>query len=126
MIVQQRRFCINPNDGFMAQLSEFEPIYRAQQTRSNGQCSTENIRNKRRIDDLEEAPSETVNQPTYNGNSVSDQTEQLGITKKSTSCTQREPYNSNKLTNCNYLIEKAIQNSQSPCPHEAMDQEISS
>lgn len=31
-IVQQRRFCINPNEGFMAQLREYEPIYQAQQT----------------------------------------------------------------------------------------------
>ena len=27
--VQLRRFCINPNDNFVAQLREFEPIYRA-------------------------------------------------------------------------------------------------
>lgn len=31
-IVQQRRFCISPNEGFMAQLREYEPIYQAQQT----------------------------------------------------------------------------------------------
>ena len=36
-ILQQRRFCINPNDGFMAQLREYEPIYQAQNTVSNGQ-----------------------------------------------------------------------------------------
>lgn len=28
--VQQRRFCVQPNDGFEQQLKEFEPIYRAQ------------------------------------------------------------------------------------------------
>lgn len=27
--VQARRFCVNPNEGFMAQLREYEPIYRA-------------------------------------------------------------------------------------------------
>ena len=27
--VQQRRFCVQPNDGFEQQLKEFEPIYRA-------------------------------------------------------------------------------------------------
>ncbi|KAH0554204.1 serine/threonine/tyrosine-interacting protein-like isoform X2 [Cotesia glomerata] len=30
VLVQNRRFCINPNDGFMAQLREYEPIYKAQ------------------------------------------------------------------------------------------------
>ncbi|KAK0083449.1 hypothetical protein PV326_006722 [Microctonus aethiopoides] len=29
-IVQQRRFCVNPNEGFLAQLHEYEPIYQAQ------------------------------------------------------------------------------------------------
>lgn len=38
-IVQQRRFCINPNEGFMAQLREYEPIYQAQKTlKSKQQC----------------------------------------------------------------------------------------
>jgi serine/threonine/tyrosine-interacting protein len=27
--VQQKRFCVQPNDGFEQQLREFEPIYRA-------------------------------------------------------------------------------------------------
>ncbi|KAK7792264.1 hypothetical protein R5R35_000070 [Gryllus longicercus] len=54
-LVQQRRFCINPNEGFMAQLAEFEPIYKAQRTLQNGQCSTEKSRNKRRIDQVDDA-----------------------------------------------------------------------
>ena len=53
-LVQQRRFCINPNEGFMAQLKEFEPIYRAQRTLQNGQCSTEKGQNKRRIDQVDD------------------------------------------------------------------------
>ncbi|XP_063978094.1 serine/threonine/tyrosine-interacting protein-like isoform X2 [Diachasmimorpha longicaudata] len=36
-LVQQRRFCINPNEGFMTQLKEYEPIYQAQRTTSNNQ-----------------------------------------------------------------------------------------
>ncbi|KAI9494710.1 protein-tyrosine phosphatase-like protein [Zychaea mexicana] len=32
--VQNRRLCINPNDGFKSQLSEYEPIYKAR--KSNG------------------------------------------------------------------------------------------
>ncbi|PSN40606.1 Serine/threonine/tyrosine-interacting protein [Blattella germanica] len=48
------KFCINPNEGFMAQLTEFEPIYKAQRTLQNGQCSTEKGRNKRRIDQVDE------------------------------------------------------------------------
>lgn len=31
MFVQQKRFCINPNEGFAQQLTEYEPIYRARQ-----------------------------------------------------------------------------------------------
>ncbi|XP_069687250.1 serine/threonine/tyrosine-interacting protein-like isoform X2 [Periplaneta americana] len=56
-LVQQRRFCINPNEGFMAQLTEFEPIYKAQRTLQNGQCSTEKGRNKRRIDQVDDQVS---------------------------------------------------------------------
>ncbi|PNF41472.1 Serine/threonine/tyrosine-interacting protein [Cryptotermes secundus] len=56
-MVQQRRFCINPNEGFMAQLTEFEPIYKAQRTLQNGQCSTEKGRNKRRIDQVDDQVS---------------------------------------------------------------------
>ncbi|GFG32565.1 hypothetical protein Cfor_12346 [Coptotermes formosanus] len=53
-MVQERRFCINPNEGFMAQLKEFEPIYKAQRTLQNGQCSTEKGQNKRRIDQVDD------------------------------------------------------------------------
>ncbi|OAD53098.1 Serine/threonine/tyrosine-interacting protein [Eufriesea mexicana] len=48
-IVQQRRFCINPNEGFMAQLREYEPIYQAQKTLKNGQQSLFRQRTKRTI-----------------------------------------------------------------------------
>lgn len=41
----------------MAQLTEFEPIYKAQQTLQNGQCSTEKGRNKRRIDQVDDQVS---------------------------------------------------------------------
>lgn len=30
-MVQLRRFCVAPNEGFQAQLHEYEPIYRAEQ-----------------------------------------------------------------------------------------------
>ncbi len=40
--VQQRRFCINPNEGFAQQLSEYEPIYKARLTYERGQPSQEN------------------------------------------------------------------------------------
>ncbi|KAG8226267.1 hypothetical protein J437_LFUL004824 [Ladona fulva] len=52
--VQQRRFCINPNEGFRQQLKEYEPIYRAQKTLQNGQSSKEKGRHKRRIDEVDE------------------------------------------------------------------------
>jgi len=31
IFVQQKRFCINPNEGFVRQLIEYEPIYMAKQ-----------------------------------------------------------------------------------------------
>ncbi|KAK3868990.1 hypothetical protein Pcinc_025673 [Petrolisthes cinctipes] len=47
--VQNRRYCINPNDGFKQQLREYEAIYRAQQTvLVNGQCSQDKGRLKRK------------------------------------------------------------------------------
>ncbi|XP_063217785.1 serine/threonine/tyrosine-interacting protein-like isoform X2 [Bacillus rossius redtenbacheri] len=58
--VQRHRFCIRPNEGFMAQLSEYEPIYKAQRTLRNGQCSTDKWRAKRRIDEVEEQSAEPV------------------------------------------------------------------
>ncbi|KAK9503180.1 hypothetical protein O3M35_011805 [Rhynocoris fuscipes] len=54
-LVQQRRFCINPNEGFMAQLREFEPIYKAQRILQHGQTSGDCIRNKRTCDELEDS-----------------------------------------------------------------------
>lgn len=47
-LVKERRYCIQPNDGFVAQLVEFEPIYRAQQTLQQGQSSTNNHLTKKR------------------------------------------------------------------------------
>ncbi|XP_012278740.1 serine/threonine/tyrosine-interacting protein isoform X2 [Orussus abietinus] len=52
-IVQQRRFCINPNEGFMAQLREYEPIYQAQKTLRNGQQSSTRQRSKRTIHQMD-------------------------------------------------------------------------
>ncbi|XP_066969714.1 serine/threonine/tyrosine-interacting protein B-like [Macrobrachium rosenbergii] len=48
--VQNRRYCINPNDGFKHQLIEYEAIYKAQQTLMNGQCSQEKGKLKRKLD----------------------------------------------------------------------------
>ncbi|KAI4491127.1 hypothetical protein M0802_010437 [Mischocyttarus mexicanus] len=52
-LVQQRRFCINPNEGFMAQLREYEPIYKAQETLKNGQQSSIRQRSKRTIHQMD-------------------------------------------------------------------------
>ncbi|OXU16319.1 hypothetical protein TSAR_004734 [Trichomalopsis sarcophagae] len=48
-ILQQRRFCINPNDGFMAQLREYEPIYQAEKSLPNSQETLTNQRSKRTL-----------------------------------------------------------------------------
>lgn len=47
--VQNRRYCINPNDGFKRQLIEYEVIYKAQQTLNNGQCSQAKGKLKKKI-----------------------------------------------------------------------------
>lgn len=52
-IVQQRRFCINPNEGFMAQLREFEPIYQAQKSLKNGQRCLARTTSKRTIHQMD-------------------------------------------------------------------------
>lgn len=52
-MVQQRRFCINPNEGFMAQLREYEPIYQAHKTLKNGQQSSVRQRTKRTIHQMD-------------------------------------------------------------------------
>ncbi|XP_011140771.1 serine/threonine/tyrosine-interacting protein isoform X2 [Harpegnathos saltator] len=58
-IVQQRRFCINPNEGFMTQLREYEPIYQAQKTLRNGQQSYVRERSKRTIHQMDEAMTDS-------------------------------------------------------------------
>ncbi|XP_076682265.1 serine/threonine/tyrosine-interacting protein isoform X2 [Andrena cerasifolii] len=52
-MVQQKRFCINPNEGFMAQLREYEPIYQAQKILRNGQQSSVRQRSKRTIHQMD-------------------------------------------------------------------------
>lgn len=49
--VQLKRFCINPNEGFVRQLIEFEPIYRARMSQMNGQRSTCTGPLKRKFED---------------------------------------------------------------------------
>ena len=111
----------------MAQLAEFEPIYRAQQTRFNGQCSNENSRHKRRIDDVEEATSDLnfMSSPVNGKLSYEDDFESA-MTKKTPCYYHDSPNNTIQLTNCNYIVEKVIEHSQTPTTIEAMDQEISS
>ncbi|XP_015179113.1 PREDICTED: serine/threonine/tyrosine-interacting protein-like isoform X2 [Polistes dominula] len=48
-LLQRKRFCINPNSGFMAQLKEYEPIYKAQGTLRNNQQKSIKERGKRTI-----------------------------------------------------------------------------
>ncbi|CAG0885597.1 unnamed protein product [Darwinula stevensoni] len=58
-IVQQKRYCINPNEAFVQQLKEYEPIYKARLAQMNGQSSqSQNRKLKRRFeeDELLELP----------------------------------------------------------------------
>ncbi|KAK6181694.1 hypothetical protein SNE40_009500 [Patella caerulea] len=54
LFVQQKRFCINPNEGFAQQLIEYEPIYRARLSLQNGQISSQMGLLKRKTRDDEE------------------------------------------------------------------------
>jgi len=54
-LVQNKRYCISPNGGFMSQIKEFEPIYRAQRTVVNGTPADRNVRRKRDDEDDTEA-----------------------------------------------------------------------
>lgn len=54
-LVQVKRHCISPNEGFMHQLKEYEPIYKAKRTSLNGHTSKVTGKLKRRYDQLEES-----------------------------------------------------------------------
>ncbi|XP_064489540.1 serine/threonine/tyrosine-interacting protein A-like isoform X2 [Ornithodoros turicata] len=55
--VQQKRFCISPNEGFVSQLREYEPIYRAKLTLERGETSHGAGKLKRRIEEVEDMDS---------------------------------------------------------------------
>lgn len=61
--VKEKRSCINPNEGFIAQLTEYEPIYKARQSLENGETSSENRRQKRKSDHLCESFQYDLIQP---------------------------------------------------------------
>ncbi|KAJ8984498.1 hypothetical protein NQ317_014588 [Molorchus minor] len=51
--LRKKRASINPNEGFQAQLAEYEPIYKARQTLANGESSSDR-RPKRKCEQLTE------------------------------------------------------------------------
>jgi len=53
-LVQKKRFCINPNEGFAQQLQEYEPIYQARRFLQNGHTS-HSQRLKRSLEDTDES-----------------------------------------------------------------------
>lgn len=52
--MKRRRGCIHPNEGFQAQLREYEPIYKARQTLERGGTSNECRKYKRKCEQLSE------------------------------------------------------------------------
>lgn len=54
MLVQKRRYCISPNKGFVVQLMEYVPIYKAYKIQKDSQYRSENQHNKRTIHQVEE------------------------------------------------------------------------
>lgn len=53
LLVQRKRFCINPNEGFAQQLKEYEPIYQAKRVLQNGQTSQQTGKLKRHFEDVD-------------------------------------------------------------------------
>lgn len=62
-LVKERRACISPNEGFVAQLAEYEPIYRARQSLEQGGSPSENHRKKRKSEQLAEIVDVDLIQP---------------------------------------------------------------
>lgn len=62
-MVKKRRGCIHPNEGFLAQLIEYEPIYKAKQTLNKGESSHDNCRLKRKCEQLCESVEYDLVQP---------------------------------------------------------------
>lgn len=60
--VKTRRASVKPNEGFVAQLAEYEPIYRARQSLEQG-GSSENRRHKRKSEQLSEVVDVDLIQP---------------------------------------------------------------
>jgi len=52
--VQQRRFCIQPNDAFEAQLQEYEPIYQARVAMAHGPARAGQVGKREREEEEEE------------------------------------------------------------------------
>lgn len=58
--VRAKRASVNPNEGFKAQLSEYEPIYKARQMLNNGESSYSNkTRHKRKSEQLCESVTDS-------------------------------------------------------------------
>lgn len=53
-LVQQRRFCISPNDGFIQQLQEYESIFRARMLVEGGHQSSRTHSSKRKFDEYDD------------------------------------------------------------------------
>jgi len=53
-MVQNRRYCISPNGGFLTQIKEYEAIYRANRAVASYPAGPRNARRKREDDDDEE------------------------------------------------------------------------
>ncbi|KAK4886712.1 hypothetical protein RN001_002983 [Aquatica leii] len=62
-LVKGRRSCIKPNEGFFAQLNEYEPIYKAKQILERGESSSDNQRYKRKSEHLTEVVDVDLIQP---------------------------------------------------------------
>lgn len=58
--VQQKRFCINPNEGFVQQLNEYEPMYRARLTFQHSYTPLESGMLKRKYCEDNEPPQDSM------------------------------------------------------------------
>ncbi|CAH0561249.1 unnamed protein product [Brassicogethes aeneus] len=68
--VKGKRASISPNEGFVAQLTEYEPIYKARQSLNQGEPSSENRRQKRKCEQLTENFEYDLIQPPPSPNNL--------------------------------------------------------
>ncbi|KAG6900343.1 hypothetical protein C0993_012300 [Termitomyces sp. T159_Od127] len=57
-LVQNRRYCVSPNGGFLTQIKEYEAIYKANQALASFPAAARGVTRRKRGDDEDETEDE--------------------------------------------------------------------